>query len=80
MAMTRVKRWGNSYGIRIPKHLLDELGIKADSQVEITQDEGKIVLTPIKESISLETLLNNIKIENLHGETDWGHPVGKEGW
>ena len=30
-----IQRWGNSHGIRLPKVLLDELGIRENDRVEI---------------------------------------------
>ena len=30
--------------------------------------------------ITLRYLLGNVAPENLHSETDWGPPVGKERW
>lgn len=32
------------------------------------------------EKLTLKYLLANITPENLHPETDWGPPVGKERW
>ena len=37
-----------------------------------------IVIKPIKSKISLEQLLADITSDNLHGEVDTGHAVGKE--
>lgn len=31
----QIAKWGNSLAIRIPKHLADELGLKAGDEVEI---------------------------------------------
>jgi argininosuccinate lyase len=28
----------------------------------------------------LENLLNKVQPDNMHGETDWGDPMGKEKW
>src|SRR3989344_6007100 len=33
---TRVKKWGNSFGIVLPKHFVDERKIKEGSEIEIT--------------------------------------------
>ncbi len=81
MAITRIQKWGNSYGLRIPKNILEELGLNPDSRLEIRQEEGKIIITPIHPSkVSLDELLKQITPENVHGETDWGKPEGKEAW
>ena len=66
-----IKKWGNSAAVRLPSILLESL-------IEVfTQDEA-IVIKPIKSKISLEQLLADITSDNLHGEVDTGHAVGKE--
>ncbi|MGA2683034.1 MAG: AbrB/MazE/SpoVT family DNA-binding domain-containing protein [Candidatus Bathyarchaeia archaeon] len=35
IAKTKVKRWGNSLGIVLPKTLVDEEGLKEDEEVEV---------------------------------------------
>ena len=36
-----IQKWGNSQGLRIPKPLLDALGLRENDRVELTQtDEG----------------------------------------
>jgi antitoxin MazE len=41
---TKVIKIGNSKGIRIPRHILEESGLK--SEVEIEVKENKIILKP----------------------------------
>jgi len=43
-----VRKLGNSSGIIIPKALLDEAGVAVGDAVEMTLDEGRIVLAPIR--------------------------------
>ncbi|HUG93214.1 MAG TPA: AbrB/MazE/SpoVT family DNA-binding domain-containing protein [Planctomycetaceae bacterium] len=45
-AKTRIVAIGNSRGIRIPKPMLDEAGLSG--QVEITAEEGALVIRPVK--------------------------------
>ncbi len=81
MAITRIQKWGNSYGLRIPKSILEELELKPDTRLEIRQEEGKIIIIPIRPSkVNLNELLKQITPENMHGETDWGAPEGNEVW
>ena len=42
-----VRKMGNSSGIIIPKPILNELGVKAGDEVEMTLEAGKVVLAPI---------------------------------
>lgn len=79
--LTKVQKWGNSIALRIPKAFADEIQIGADSDVELTIEEGKLVIAPVEpEAYSLEELLAAVTPENIHAEVDWGEPVGKEAW
>ncbi len=81
MAITRIQKWGNSYGLRIPKSILEELELSPDTRLEIRQEDGKIIISPIRPfKVSLDELLKQITPENMHGEIDWGAPEGKEAW
>ena len=77
---TSVQRWGNSLGIRIPKALALEAGLRPDVAVDLTLQGGRLLISPIIEVPTLEELLAQVTPENLHGETDWGPPVGRESW
>jgi len=72
-----IKRWGNSLGFRIPKSVAQELNLREGSTVEIKIEDGKLVIVPQR---SLEELLERIKSENLHKETEWGKREGNEVW
>jgi antitoxin MazE len=43
----QVSKWGNSLAVRLPKALVDELGLSAGDEVEIVKMSAqKLVLTP----------------------------------
>jgi antitoxin MazE len=42
-----VRRLGNSTGVIIPKSLLAEVGVAAGDVVEMTLDDGRIILKPV---------------------------------
>jgi len=78
---TRVKKWGNSLALRIPKPLAVEVGLEDSSPIEISLMDGRLVITPVVEpELSLATLLAQVTEENLHGEVDTGTAVGGEVW
>ncbi len=77
---TRVQRWGNSLGIRIPKAVAEEVGLRPDVSVDIAWTGRVITLTPVFEAPSLDDLLAGITPDNLHGEFETGPPVGNEQW
>lgn len=77
----RVQRWGNSLALRIPRAFAAETAIEHGSEVELTLEEGRLVLTPIAERpFSLEGLLAKVTSHNLHSEVDTGSATGDETW
>lgn len=46
--ITSIQKWGNSYGLRIPKNFLDSLNWKEGDLIEIILSEDKIILKPAK--------------------------------
>jgi len=78
---TRIKKWGNSLALRIPKPLAAEVGLEDDSPVELSLVDRKLVIIPVvKPKLSLEHLLTQVTEDNLHGEVDTGPAVGGEIW
>ncbi|MGE0258141.1 MAG: AbrB/MazE/SpoVT family DNA-binding domain-containing protein [Alphaproteobacteria bacterium] len=43
-----VRKLGNSSGVIIPKSLLDEVGVGVGDAMEISLQEGRIVLAPVR--------------------------------
>lgn len=79
--LTKVQKWGNSIALRIPKSFADEIQIAADSPVDLKIEEGKLIIAPVEPEVyALEELLAGVTPENIHGEVDWGEPVGNEVW
>ena len=77
----RVQKWGNSLAVRIPKSFALESHLGQNSVVEMSVEDGKIILLPVSEQeITLEQLLEGVTFENLHGETKTGVAVGQEAW
>ncbi len=78
---TRIQKWGNSLALRIPKPFAAEMGLEKDGEVELSVEKGRLVIEPpAAPSYTLEELLAEVRPSNLHGEIDWGPPVGKEIW
>ncbi|MEK7398725.1 MAG: AbrB/MazE/SpoVT family DNA-binding domain-containing protein [Candidatus Poribacteria bacterium] len=77
----KVKKWGNSLALRIPKPYADKAGLKNDSQVELSIVDGKLVIAPsVEAKFSLEQLLAQVTKDNLHDEFDTGTATGREVW
>jgi antitoxin MazE len=49
--------------------------------VDVREEAGRIVIEPVRlTEYRLDDLLAQITPENLHGEVEFGHPIGKEAW
>ncbi|MBU1046290.1 AbrB/MazE/SpoVT family DNA-binding domain-containing protein [Patescibacteria group bacterium] len=78
---TKIKKWGNSLAVRLPKKTVDFLGLKEGSVVGFNYDKNQIVIKPQKEKeYTLDELLAKVTSENIHEEIDFGGPFGKEIW
>jgi antitoxin MazE len=78
---TKIKKWGNSLALRIPKLFALDINLKPNNMVDMSIDKGSIIITPISDKeYSLEKLLKGISKNNLHGEIGTGAPAGKEIW
>ena len=79
--LTKVKKWGNSLALRIPRSLAADARIENDSLVEVSLVDGQIVVKPLMSSKwTLDQLLAGVTQENIHREIDTGNPVGNEVW
>ena len=77
----QIQKWGNSLALRIPKAFAVESNVMGGSTVDVSMENGKIVVTPIIErEYTLEELVDGITDDNRHDEIDWGRPVGNEVW
>lgn len=75
-----IKKWGNSLGIRFPKIYAKEAGITNGSKVEISIEDGKVIIEPILEKDqTLEDLLERVTINNIHSEIET-KKTGEEIW
>ncbi|HEX8391338.1 MAG TPA: AbrB/MazE/SpoVT family DNA-binding domain-containing protein [Longimicrobium sp.] len=77
----RVQKWGNSLALRIPRSYAVETALESGSEMDLTLEDGRLVLTPLSAPVyQLQDLLDAITPENLHGEIDTGPSVGVEAW
>lgn len=78
---TKVQMWGNSLALRIPKSFAVEAGIESNMAVDISLEDGKLIIVPIVTlAHTLEHLLAGITDDNLHKEISTGPAVGQEAW
>lgn len=78
---TKVQKWGNSLGVRLPLSITKSLNIRPNTQIEIKLEGKKIVLKPIKKvEYNLSDLVNQINESNCHKEETFGNQTGNEIW
>ncbi len=76
-----INKWGNSAAIRIPASLMKSIKLDVDEVVEIRQENGCIVIEPVRRKVyDIDDLIGGLTSRNLHEETDFGEPLGKEIW
>jgi antitoxin MazE len=76
----RVRKWGNSLGIRIPSWLAKDIGLEENSAVELKVEAGRLIIQPKQTTYTLDELLSKVIKDNVHSAIDWEGPVGKEIW
>jgi antitoxin MazE len=78
---TKLRKWGNSLGVRIPKPVIEGAGLSEGADLTIALEKGRIVLTPsAARRYRLKELVDQITPANRHEETDFGRAQGKEVW
>jgi antitoxin MazE len=77
---TKIQKWGNSLGVRLPKAITDQKSLRDGSGVFVLIKNDQIVIELAEAEMSLESLLSKVTPDNLHGETNWSEARGKEVW
>ena len=75
----RIRRWGNSLALRIPKAFAEEASLEDESVVDLKVVNGKLVVASVAEpEVTLDQLLADVEERNLHGEVSTGRAVKTE--
>lgn len=84
-----IQKWGNSQGLRIPKPVLEALGIRENDRVELIPSGDTLTIKkaatgrhrPLEERL---TAFYGKPIDEIGridgGEVDWGKAEGDEAW
>jgi antitoxin MazE len=81
--VTKVQKWGNSQGLRLPKHVLEDAHISIGDDVDVAVRDGLIIIAPVRKmrgKHTLQELVAKIPEDYETKEIDWGEPVGREAW
>lgn len=77
----QVKKWGNSASVRIPASVMAAAGWRVDQEVDVREEEGRVVIEPISApSYDLDALIEQMTPETFPEEADFGPAVGEEVW
>ena len=79
--VSKIQKWGNSQGIRIPKKMLETLDLKVNDSISIEEGENCLKIKKVKEKLSnIEKLFLNYEDKYEKIDLDWDNEVGKEIW
>ena len=81
--LTRVQRWGNSQGIRLPKKVLSQAEIAVGEEVDVKVENHRIVVEApqrVRGRYRIEDLAARMPEGYSPSEEDWGEPIGREVW
>lgn len=65
MATISIRRSGGASIVSLPKSILSTLGLDIGSKLDLSIDDGQIVLKPIEEELTLEDVLAGSPKERL---------------
>lgn len=71
-----LQKWGNSIGVRLPKPMLEQVGLREGARVEVLVEGDHLVIR--RDRPKLADLLVRCKPENRPEPIDFGPPVGRE--
>jgi antitoxin MazE len=64
--------------LRIPKPIATRVGLKAGVEVEVTAENGRIIVSAARRAYSLDELLVGVTPSEMHAAYDWGAEAGRE--
>ena len=81
--VTKIQKWGNSQGLRLPKGVLEDAQLAVGDEVDVAVQGGAILISPVSRTRGrhrLEDLVDRMPKQARTTEVDRGNPVGKEIW
>lgn len=71
-----LRKWGNSVGVRLPKPMLEQVGLKEGAEVDVSVEGNRLIIKHRR--VTLAELLARCKPENRPDPVKWGPDVGRE--
>jgi len=80
---TTIVKWGNSQGIRLPKHILNSANLSDRDVIELCVDGENIIIKKSKKVAkhkTIQELFADFEDDYTPTEINWGNPDGAEIW
>ncbi len=79
--LTKVQKWGNSQGLRLAKHILDNARLTVGDDVEVIVGKEQITIKKVaKPKFDLAEMVTRMPANYKVKEESFGRSVGKETW
>ena len=79
--VTKVQKWGNSQGLRLAKHVLENAQLAIGDDVEIIVGEEEITIKKVvRPKFDLAEMVARMPRNYKTEEESFGKPVGREEW
>ncbi len=82
MTSVAASKWGNSTAIRLPKAVVEQLGITPGQRLEVIVADGAVTFVPEQpKKITLDWIISEMKrlgFENEPETVNWGRDRGDE--
>jgi antitoxin MazE len=78
---TKIQRWGNSQGLRVPKEVLAAANLKIGDLVDVRAVDGTLVVSPLRRvrgRFALADLVAAMPRDAASSEVPWGESEGGE--
>ncbi|MBK9708278.1 MAG: transcriptional regulator/antitoxin, MazE [Acidobacteria bacterium] len=79
--VTKIQKWGNSQGLRLAKHVLENARIALGDDVEVIVGEEQITIKKVvRPKYNLAEMVARMPRDYRAREVSLGKPVGREEW
>lgn len=78
---SKITKWGNSYGVRIPRALVEKLKLQ-EAEVDLVEEKRGVMILPVKRARAqeLREFLDGIPENGEHDVIEKDGPRGNEIW
>ncbi|MEL7078990.1 MAG: AbrB/MazE/SpoVT family DNA-binding domain-containing protein [Cyanobacteria bacterium J06648_1] len=64
----QIRKWGNSLGLIVPSSIVNDLQLKANTDILVSSDGDRLIVEPDKTLPTLDEILNSIPEDYRHPE------------